>query len=90
MKAGGPVESGLQTCHNKYLAVNLANNRGLQGVSEGFAGVFKKGLEAVHYTYKQLGYACSGIPHTGMRDEWMAKIVGGDVRTCRHLADAYW
>ena len=41
MKAGGPVESGLQTCHNKYLAVNLANNRGLQGVSEGFAGVFK-------------------------------------------------
>ena len=41
MKAGGPVESGLQTCHNKYLAVNLANNRGLQGVSEGFTGVFK-------------------------------------------------
>lgn len=28
MKAGGPVESGLQTCHNKYLAVNLPNNLG--------------------------------------------------------------
>lgn len=41
MKAGGPVESGLQAFHNKYLAVNLPNNLGFQGVSEGFAGVFK-------------------------------------------------
>ena len=95
MKAGGPVESGLQACHNKYLAVNLPNNLGFQGLSEGFTGVFKgffkRALKPyIARTYKQLGYACSGIPHTGMRDEWMAKIVGGDVRTCRHLADAYW
>ena len=41
MKAGGPAESGLQTCHNKYLAVNLPNNLGFQGGSEGFTGVFK-------------------------------------------------
>ena len=41
MKAGGPVESGLQACHNKCLAVNLPNNLGFQGGSEGFTGVFK-------------------------------------------------
>ena len=49
MKAGGLVESGLQTCHNKYLAVNLANNLGFQGLSEGFTGVlqgfFKRALK---------------------------------------------
>ena len=45
MKAGGPVESGLQACHNKCLNVDVPNNRGflavfgqLFGVSRGVPG----------------------------------------------------
>ena len=39
MKAGGPAESGVQGLHNKCLAVDLPNNLGFQGVSEGLQGL---------------------------------------------------
>lgn len=89
MKAGGPVESGIQACHNKYLAVNLPKNLGILEVLKGFTGVSRGFLRRFLRCFPLL-IRYTTLLHRELDREWMAKIVGGGVRTCRHLADAYW
>ena len=65
MKAGGPVESGIQRLHNKCLAVDLPNNLGILEVLRGFTEVFQKGCRetsVAHYYLRHFGLAsgCQG------------------------------
>lgn len=58
---------------------------GFEGVYRGFSGVSEEVSEVFSATVRY-----TTLLHRELDREWMAKIVGGGVRTCRHLADAYW